>query len=183
MFADLIKADGKVHDFEDMMKARSKKYKEACEDEDVFAAFEWFVLVALSAVNSTWNKDATKINSLMTEVVTRTDEAFALWIIESNKDKWEQQCADEDKENGGDINEDEEDDESARFGSDVGTQAYEKYVGLVEKARSSEHCEDWNKELQNHLKDHLSKNKKAVEKPKKKKRKFERNYDAMVDDF
>lgn len=182
----MIKADGKVHDFEGMMKARKQKYKEACEDD--FAAFQFFVVTALSAVNSIWNRDATKLTSLMTEVVTRTDEAFALWMLESNKDKWKQQCLDEDKENkekenNDDADDDDDDDESTRFGSDIGHQAFERYVTMVEKARSSEHCEEWNKELQNHLKDHLRKDKTVIEKPKKKKRKFEKNYDAMFDDF
>ena len=101
-----------MHELVPMMKARTTKYSDANENEDIFNALNWYVLVALSAVNCTWSKDLTKQTQLMTSVVTRTDEAFVVSIIETNKKKWSKSCQDDD--------DDDEEEETTRFSSDIG---------------------------------------------------------------
>lgn len=132
----------------------------------------------------------------MTSVVTRTDEAFVVWILETSKNSWKEQAENEEKGQAkdkeiGQMSDDEDDDENdenekakSRFGSEIGMKTFEKCVQLVQNTRASPHRNDWDKQLQIHMKDHFKKNKKVIEKPKtNKKRKYIKNFDAMVDDF
>ena len=163
-----------MHELVPMMKARTTKYSDANENEDIFNAPSWYVLVALSAVNCTWSKDLTKQTQLMTSIVTRTDEAFVVFVIETNKKKWSKNFQEDE--------DDADEEETTRFASDIGLQKYEDFTTLVENARAAAWKDEWDREIQNNLKEHYFKAKKMAAKSVKK-RKIGRNYDAFVDEF
>ena len=154
-------------------------------------ATHWYFKEALSAVNSQWGKDLTQQNEHMTHIVTRTDEAFVLWTLETSKDSWIQNYNAE--VNGSDTLskdaeyevEDDDDKGQSRFGSEAGLELFEKLCGIVQSTRDSSHCSDWDRQMQLTFRDNFKKPTKSVEKKSRisKKRKYEKNFDMMVDDF
>jgi len=181
--SDLYKANGKTYDTESIMNTRCVPYSEACQNEEDIAAVTWFVLEALPAVNNNWNKDLTRQNEFMTKVVTRTDEAFVLWTIQTSKDRWLQHAESDGKDKVAEDDLEDDDEKGARrFGSDAGMELYENLVQKVEKTRELSCCEDWDRQIQGQIRDRFNKGTKRIDKPtRSKKRKYQKNFDMLVD--
>lgn len=129
----------------------------------------------------------------MSKVVTRTDEAFVLWTLQTSKDSWIQNLdadgkdAQAGKSKSGGEDEPDDDDEKGhnRFGSESGMELYQQIIEKVHKTRDSIFCEDWDRQLQGHFRDKFKTPSQPVEKKgrSQKKRKYEKNFDMLVDDF
>ena len=181
-----------ITDFKAVLEARTMPYNEACKQENLICATHWYIKEALSAVNSHWGKDMTQQNEYMSKTVTRTDEAFVLWTLETSKDSWIQSYEAEinnvaEAKNKGEDNDmdDDEDKGPNRFGSEAGMELFEKMAEIVQKTRDSVFCADWDKQMQVSFRDNFKKPKRLMEKKSRtsKKRKYEKNFDMMVDNF
>lgn len=154
----------------------------------------WYLKDALSAVNNHWGKNLIQQSEFVSHIVTRTDEAFVLWTLETSADSWIQLYdADgnnnvaEGRSKGGDDDVEEEDEVLGqnRFGSEASMEMYEKMIGMVEDTRNSVHCADWDRQVQAYFRDKMRKPTRLPEKKSRttKKRKYEKNFDMLVDNF
>ena len=177
MVTEFYNTGGRIDDYKSILEARTKPYSVACKDEDTMATSLWFVKEALSSVNSNWSKESTKKNEFMTKVVTRTDEAFVLWTLETSKDGWI-------KNIDADKTIDDEEIAQNRFGSERANEQYKKMSAAVERTRASVHCEDWDRQMMGHFRDKYKRKESLMEKPSKNKKvRYEKNFDLLVDDF
>lgn len=178
----MLKSNGETFDFIKMLEARCHQFNTA-EEPDLLTWW-WFCMDALPVISTSWRDQKKQCADPMSKVVTKTDEAFTIYLLEVNKEIWQEEWRnDEGQQN---VSQEFVEPDPIRFVSEEGQKKYEEIIRLVVKARTCQYAREWENELMSHCTDHYKKKQPSRpsgdgEKKTKKKRKITKNYDDLCD--
>ena len=145
-----------MFDFRDVLTSRESDYNEATEGN--FHCYDWFCIHALPIISPKWRDISVQETKRMSNVVTATDEAYAIFVLQkTNKLYWLNEIEKEKKtprdEAGNQTEEGRNFDgiveAPLRFTSSDGYEVFTEICHQVCSVPENEHCNGWEEAYQN----------------------------------
>ena len=159
LFEARFKDTGSAPTAQSLIEMRQTDFSTMCDNSK--ETFKWYADEVLTLVNKDWSNISNRASILLTNQVTRTDEAFVLWHIHWNFRKWNAEYL---KDAGQDVAAVESEYTIPRIASSDSEKEgnFENIVEKVEAMRKSPHNSLWETAFLTHSSQKMVNNKRKV---------------------